>query len=116
MRSRQWIGALALALLESAAAGQDIDHGAALFKATGVQTGKAVGNCIGCHANNEALREMIRNRGGNPADARSVRILLQRAIDGAQPGALNAKMQYRGVLTPKDVQDLAAYIARASRS
>jgi hypothetical protein len=38
---------------------------------------------------------------------------MQRAIDGAQPGAANAKAQYRGVLAPKDLRDLAAYLAQA---
>jgi hypothetical protein len=56
---------------------------------------------------------MIVNRGGKASDPRSVRRILQRAIDGAAPGALNAKAQFRGVLTPKDLDDLASYIAGA---
>ncbi len=96
--------------------GQDAERGAQLFKSTGPTTGKQVGNCVACHANQDALREMLRNRGVKPDDPRTVRVLLQRAIDGAQPGAVNAKAQYRGVLTVRDVQDLAAYLARAARS
>jgi hypothetical protein len=42
--------------------------------------------------------------------------VLQRAIDGAQPGAAGAKAQYRGVFKAKDLDDLAAYIARAKLS
>jgi mono/diheme cytochrome c family protein len=79
-------------------------------------TGKPVGNCVACHANTDALREMIRNRGGKPDDAVSVRRVLQRAIDGAQPGAAGAKAQYRGVFKAKDLDDLAAYIVRAKLS
>jgi hypothetical protein len=71
---------------------------------------------VACHANQDALREMLRNRSAQPDEPRTVRVLLQRAIDGAQPGATNAKAQYRGVLSERDVSDLAAYIARAARS
>lgn len=106
----------AAALLAPAGAfAQDAGRGAQLFRSTATVTGKQVGNCVACHANQDALREMLRNRGAKPEDARMVRALLQRAIDGAQPGAANAKVQYRGVLSERDVQDLAAYIARASR-
>ncbi len=99
-----------------AARAQDAERGALLFKATGPTTGRQVGNCVACHANQDALREMLRNRGVKADDPRTVRVLLQRAIDGAQPGAASAKAQYRGVLSERDVQDLAAYLARASRS
>lgn len=95
---------------------QDAARGAQLFERTGPTTGKQVGNCVACHANQDALREMLRNRGARPDEPRTVRVLLQRAIDGAQPGATNAKAQYRGVLSERDVSDLAAYIARAARS
>ncbi|GAB4465066.1 MAG: hypothetical protein OHK0044_03290 [Burkholderiaceae bacterium] len=98
------------------AAAQDAARGRALFIHTGGTTGKPVGDCVACHANIEALREMIRNRGGRPDDAASVRRVLQRAIDGAQPGAAGAKAQYRGVLKAKDLEDLAAYIVRAKVS
>lgn len=98
------------------AAAQDPARGKALFANTRGATGKAVGNCIACHANSGALREMIRNRGGKPDDVASVRRVLQRAIDGAQPGAAGAKAQYRGVFRAKDLDDLAAYIVRAQLS
>jgi cytochrome c553 len=107
---------LMLALLLVAAgstAAQDAARGARLFANTQGVTGKQVGNCVACHANFDALREMIRNRGGKPDDARSIRALMERAIDGAQPGAANAKAQYRGVLSAKDLRDLAAYIVAA---
>jgi cytochrome c553 len=98
------------------AVAQDAARGAKLFKSTAATTGKEVGNCVACHANQQALREMLRNRGVKPDDARAVHVLLQRSIDGAQPGAANAKAQYRGVLSERDVQDVAAYLARADRS
>jgi cytochrome c553 len=116
MRGLLKIGALLLALLPlwtGAAAAQDAVRGARLFAETRAVTGRQVGNCVACHANFEALREMIRNRGGRPDDARSIAGVMQRAIDGAQPGAANAKAQYRGVLAPKDLRDLAAYLAQA---
>ncbi len=95
------------------AAAQDAARGQTLFANTRGAIGRPVGNCVACHANIGALREMIRNRGGKPEDAASVRRVLQRAIDGAQPGAAGAKAQYRGVFTARDLDDLAAYIARA---
>jgi cytochrome c553 len=119
-QARQALALAALVVGSTGALAQavasDVTRGAQLFTATAATTGKQVGNCVACHANQEALREMIRNRGAKPDDARAVRALLQRAIDGAQPGATNAKAQYRGVLGERDVQDLAAYLARASRS
>jgi len=45
-----------------------------------------------------------------------VRAVLQKSIEGAVRGAANAKAQYRGVLTAKDLDDIAAYIARARAS
>ena len=98
------------------AAAQDPARGQTLFINTGGATGKPIGNCVACHANIDALREMIRNRGGRPDDAASVRRVLQRAIDGAQPGAAGAKAQYRGVFKARDLDDLAAYIVRAKLS
>jgi hypothetical protein len=59
---------------------------------------------------------MIRNRCSQPAAAGSVERPLQRIIDGAQPGALGAEAQYRGVSTPVDVRGPAAYLARSARS
>lgn len=98
------------------AAAQDPARGQTLFTDTRGATGRPVGNCVACHANGGALREMIRNRGGKPDDVASVRRVLQRAIDGAQPGAAGAKAQYRGVFDAKDLDDLAAYIVRAKLS
>jgi mono/diheme cytochrome c family protein len=98
------------------AAAQDVVRGRQLFENTRGVTGKAVGNCIACHANAAALREMIANRGGQPGNRASVRRLLQHAMDGAVPGAVNAKAQFRGVLSARDLDDLAAYLAGALRS
>jgi mono/diheme cytochrome c family protein len=109
--------ALAILLLvascSNAVVAQDAARGRKLFEDTRAVTGKAVGNCVACHANLAALSEMIRNRGGKASDPRSVRRILQVAIDGAAPGAVNAKAQFRAVLTPKDLDDLASYIAGA---
>ena len=119
MREAARARALLLAVLVVAAAGadaQDAVRGARLFVATQAETGRQVGNCVSCHANFAALREMIRNRGGKPDDARSIGRLMERAIDGAVPGAANAKAQYRGVLTVKDLRDLSAYIVSAQAS
>lgn len=102
--------------LAAAAAAQDTERGRRLFTNTGAATGKPVGDCLACHASGDALRGMIENRGGNARDARFVRAVLQKSIEGAVPGAANAKAQYRGVLTPKDLDDIAAYIARARAS
>lgn len=106
----------ALALMAGAVSAQDSLRGAQLFTNTDGATGRPVGKCIACHADLQALREMIRNRGGRADDARSVRSLIDRSIAGAQPGAAHAKAQYRDVLTPQDLRDLAAYLARAARS
>ncbi len=94
----------------------DALRGARLFTNTRGESGRPVGNCVACHANQQALREMLANRGARPDDARAVARLLQRALDGAQPGAANAKAQYRGVLGPRDLRDLAAYLAQAART
>ena len=106
----------ALVVATAGADAQDAVRGARLFTSTQAETGRQVGNCVSCHANFAALREMIRNRGGRPDDARSIGRLMERAIDGAVPGAANAKAQYRGVLTVKDLRDLAAYIVSAQPS
>lgn len=98
------------------AAAQDAARGQALFTNTRGSAAAPVGNCVACHANIDALRGMVRNRGGRTDDAASVRRVLQRAIEGAQPGAAGAKAQYRGVLQAKDLDDLAAYIAQVKRS
>jgi cytochrome c553 len=112
MRKRLWC-ACVLAVLAGTVAAQDAERGRKLFMDTRGASGKAVGNCVACHANQDALRGMIANRGGNPDEARFVRGVLQKSIDGAVAGAASAKAQYRGVLTPKDLDDLAAYIAKA---
>jgi mono/diheme cytochrome c family protein len=107
------VAALCALAAASPAAAQDNARGRELFVNTRGATGKPVGNCIACHANIAALREMIRNRGGKPDDVVSVRRVLQRAIDGAQPGAAGVKAQYRGAVKAKDLDDLAAYIVQA---
>lgn len=113
LRAMQMLGFAVLAGAGMAAGAQDAARGQTLFNNTRGVTGKPVGNCVACHANTQALREMIRNRGGKPDEARSVRAVLERSIAGAQPGAANAKAQYRGVLGGRDLADLAAYIAGA---
>jgi len=112
----QLLAACLLAGLAAAAAAQDAERGRRLFTDTRGATGKPVGDCIACHSNGDALRGMIENRGGSPRDARFVRAVLQKSIEGAVPGAANAKAQYRGVLTTRDLDDLAAYIAQARAS
>ena len=107
------LAALVLAGLAATAAAQDSERGRKLFMDTAGATGKPVGNCGACHANNDALRGMLENLGGKAQDARFVRGVLQKAIEGAVPGARNAKAQYRGVLTNRDLDDLSAYIAQA---
>lgn len=108
----RFAAAIVLAAVAATAAAQDPERGRKVFADTRGATGKPVGNCIACHANNDALRGMIENRGGNPKDPRAIRAVLLKAIEGSVPGAKNAKAQYRGVLTPRDVDDLAAYIAK----
>ena len=95
---------------------QDAERGRKLFTDTRGVTGKPVGNCVACHADTAALRAMIENRGGHAGDPRFVRAVLQKAIEGSVPGAANAKVQYQGVLTTKDLDDLAAYVAKARAS
>jgi len=112
----RWATAVLLAVLATVAgdaSAQDAERGARLFASTRGETGRPVGNCVACHANIAALREMIRNRGGKVDSARSIFSLLDRAIAGAQPGAAGAKAQFRGVLSPQDLRDLAAYLAQA---
>jgi mono/diheme cytochrome c family protein len=113
---RGLLAACLFAALAAAASAQDAERGRKLFADTRGATGKPVGDCLACHASGDALRAMIENRGGNARDARFVRAVLQKSIEGAVPGAANAKAQYRGVLTPKDLDDIAAYIARARAS
>jgi len=82
-----------------------------LYEDTAKVTGKPVGACVACHSETGTLREMLRNRRGQCDDQAALARWLDAVIAGAQPGAANAKAQYRGVLKPKDLRDLAAYIA-----
>lgn len=119
MRGVAWFVLLAAAVLGAVAspvAAADAARGLELFRNTRGVTGKPVGNCITCHANQTALREMIANAGGKPADPKSVRKILQAAINGAVPGAVNAKAQFRGVLTARDLDDIAAYLATSKQA
>jgi len=115
MNSRSLAAAIA-ALLALPALAQDAMRGAQLYADTAKLTGRPVAACIGCHADMRALRELIANRGGHPDDATALARWLDAVISGAQPGAADAKAQYRGVLKPVDLRDLAAYIARARQA
>lgn len=109
----RWLAALIVVALSGPCLAQDAERGRTIFTDTRAATGKPVGNCVACHATGNALRGMIENRGGKPDDARFVRGVLEKSIEGAIAGARNAKAQYRGVLSARDLDDLAAYIARA---
>jgi mono/diheme cytochrome c family protein len=113
---RRWIIGLLLAVVAAAASAQDAERGRKLFMDTRGATGKPVGNCVACHANQQALRDMIANRRVSANDPKAVRAILQKAIDGSVAGAANAKAQFRGVLTAKDLDDLAAWIAQSRAS
>ena len=80
---RRWLAALVVAAFSGACGAQDAERGRKLFVDTRGTTGQPVGNCVACHANQEALRQMIANRGGKAGDARSVRALLQQSIEGS---------------------------------
>jgi len=108
--------ALVLALLVPLAAAQDAARGARLYADTARLTGKPVAACAACHADVRTLRQLIVNRGGHLEDAQALARWLDAVLAGAQPGAANAKAQYRGVLKPRDVRDLAAYIVEARRA
>jgi len=95
---------------------QDAERGARLYTDTAKLTGRPVANCVSCHADTATLRELLRNRGGRCDDPAALARWIDAVIGGAQPGAVNAKVQYRGVLKPKDVRDLAAYIACAKQA
>jgi cytochrome c553 len=105
--------ALVLALAASAAQAQDAVRGRRLFTDTARETGRDVAACVSCHSDVSALRAMLANRGVRVDGADVLARWLQAVLDGAQPGASNAKAQFQGVLTPQDVLDLAAYIAGA---
>lgn len=95
---------------------QDAVRGQRLFYETAQATGRKVAACAACHADVIALRQMIANRGGRLDDAHVLAIWLEAVFNGAQPGARNAKAQYKGALTTQDIADLAAYIAGAKRA
>lgn len=105
-----------LLLVHGDAFAQDAARGERLFNDTAAATGATVAPCAGCHGNTAALREMIRNRGGRVDDVRQLARWLDAVIEGAQPGAKNAKAQFIGVLTRKDVLDLATYIASTAKA
>jgi cytochrome c553 len=109
------IAAMAAALAAPALA-QDAARGALLYADTAAVTGKPVASCVSCHSDMATLRELIANRRGRPDDAVAVARRLDAVIAGAQPGAADAKAQYRGVLTASDLRDLAAYIARSKQA
>jgi cytochrome c553 len=89
---------------------QDAAREARLYADTAKLTGKPVATCVACHADVATLREMLRNRRGQCDDQAALARWLDAVVTGAQRGAVNAKAQYRGVLKPKDLRDLAAYI------
>jgi cytochrome c553 len=90
---------------------QDAARGARLYADTAKLTGKPVASCVACHSDIGTLRELLRNRRGQCDDAAALARWIGAVVDGAQPGAASAKAQYRGVLKPKDLRDLAAYVA-----
>lgn len=104
----------ALAALPALA--QDAARGASVYSDTAKLTGKPVASCVACHADIGTLREMLRNRRGQCDDAAALARWIGAVVEGAQPAAGNAKAQYRGVLKPKDLRDLAAYIACSKRA
>ena len=95
---------------------QDAERGARLYADTAKLTGRPVANCVSCHSDTATLREMLRNRRGQCDDPVALARWIEAVIGGAQPGAAGAKRQYQGVLKPKDVRDLAAYIACATKA
>ncbi len=108
--------AVGWALWVPLAAAQDAARGARIYTDTAAAIGKPVATCAACHADTRTLRELIRNRGGQPEDAPALARWLGAVFAGSQPGASSAKAQYRGMLTAADVHDLAAYIAEAKRA
>lgn len=103
--------AAAAALASLPALAQDAARGARLYAETGRLTGKPVASCVACHSDIGTLRELLRNRRGQCDDAAALARWIGAVVDGAQPGAANAKLQFRGVLKAGDLRDLAAYIA-----
>lgn len=115
-RYLSFAAALSVALLPASVLAQDAARGERLFNDTAAATGKVVAPCVGCHGDMGALRAMIVNRGGRVDNVPQLAQWIAAVIDGAQPGARNAKAQYRDVLTRKDVLDLAAYLVRTARA
>ncbi len=115
MKTLRLLVLCAAAVAASAALAQDPARGARLYAETPAVTGKPVGACVSCHADVPTLRELIANQRVRVDDPRALARWLGQMIAGAQPGAANAKAQYRGVLTEADLRDLAAYIARAKQ-
>jgi cytochrome c553 len=107
---------VAMCLAAAPVPAQDAARGARLYAQTAGETGRSVAACVDCHADMGALRELLVNRRGRCDDAASVARWLEAAVSGARPGAVNAKAQYRGVLKPKDLRDLGAYIACARQA
>ncbi len=108
--------AASAALSASPTVAQDAERGARLYADTAAVTGAAVATCTNCHADVRTLRELIHNRGGRPDEAVAFTRWLGAVFAGSLPGAATAKAQYRNVLKPQDIRDLAAYIAQAKRA
>jgi cytochrome c553 len=111
MKLRQLLIVLAAAVVALPVVAQDATRGARLYADTPKLTGQPVAACVSCHADIGTLREVLRNRRGQCDDPALLARWLEAVISGAQPGAVNAKAQYRGVLKAKDLRDLAVYIA-----
>jgi cytochrome c553 len=105
-----------IAAVTPLAAAQDAARGARLYADTARLTGRPVAACAACHAEVRTLRELIANRGGPLEDAPALARWFEAVLAGAQPGAANAKAQYRGALKSADIRDLAAYIVEARRA
>lgn len=116
MTTRPLILTASIVLIALPTAANDAARGARLYVDTAALTGKPVASCAACHADVWTLRELVRNRGGEPDNATAFARWLSAVFSGAQPGAANAKAQYRGVLKAEDIRDLAAYIAQAKRA
>jgi cytochrome c553 len=109
----------ALALLLALSTGclaQDAARGRRLFTETGATLGKDVASCATCHADIATLRKMIENRGGRTDDAKALARWLGDVMDGAHPPARNAMAQFRDVLRPRDLEDIAAYLASTQKA
>jgi cytochrome c553 len=113
------LGTAVLALLLVLSTGclaQDAARGRRLFTETGATLGKDVASCATCHADVGTLRKMIENRGGRTDDAKALARWLGDVMDGAHPPAANAMAQFREVLRPRDLEDIAAYLALAQKA